>query len=120
MIAAPGSEFNKVLLRGFPKVSPQPFANGSKSYSKERIEVYSNEQTWILDNFIITKAYDVKGFKTVKTKIDKGHRIQFHEFIIRIKKGGKPLISFNELVNVTKTSFMAIQSMKNNKWIDVI
>ena len=95
------------------------FANGSKSYSKERIEVYSRERTWVVDNFKETKAYDVKGFKTVKTKIDKGHNAQFHKYINRIKNGGEPLIPFDEIINVTRTSFAAIESMKNNKWINV-
>ena len=27
------------------------FSNGSKKYSKERVEVYSQEKTWIVDNF---------------------------------------------------------------------
>ena len=51
------------------------FANGSKAYSKERVEVYSRERTWIIDNFRTTRAYGVKGFKNLKTKIDKGTQI---------------------------------------------
>ena len=95
------------------------FANGSKSYGKERIEVYSRERTWVIDNFKVTKAYGVKGFNTLKTKIDKGHKTQFHEYIKRVENGGKPLIPFDQLVNVTRASFMAIQSMKTNKWMEV-
>ena len=37
------------------------FSNGSKSYPKERIEVYSQERTLIMDNFRITKVMDLKG-----------------------------------------------------------
>ena len=96
------------------------FANGSKSYSKERVEVYSNERTWILDNYRSTKTYGVKGIKPLKTKIDKGHKTQFKKYISFIKNGGKPLIPFSEIINVTKTSFAAIQSMKDNKWINII
>jgi len=96
------------------------FANGSKSYSKERVEVYSNERTWILDNYRSTKTYGVKSFNRLKTKIDKGHKMQFQNYISFIKNGGKPLIPFNELINVTKASFAAIQSLKSNKWINII
>lgn len=95
------------------------FANGSKAYSKERIEVYSRERTWIMDNFRTTKAFGVKGFKNLKTRLDKGHKAQFHEYINRIQKGGEPLISFNELVNVTRASFAALQSLKEKRWIDL-
>lgn len=95
------------------------FSNGAKSYSKERVEVFSLERTFIVDNFRSTKAFGVKGFKNLKTRIDKGHKTQFHEFIQRIKQGGQPLIPFNEIVNVTKASFAALQSLKENRWIDV-
>jgi predicted dehydrogenase/threonine dehydrogenase-like Zn-dependent dehydrogenase len=95
------------------------FANGSKAYSKERLEVYSRERIWITDNFRTTKAFGVKGFKNIKTKIDKGHKVQFHKYIERIQNGGEPLIPFNEIVNVTKASFAAIQSLKEKRWIDI-
>lgn len=95
------------------------FSNGSKAYSKERVEVYSRERTWITDNFRTTKAFGVKGFKNLKTKIDKGHKVQFHEYINRIKKGGEPLIPFSEIINVTRASFAAIQSLKENRWIEL-
>ncbi|TFH24055.1 MAG: dehydrogenase [Bacteroidia bacterium] len=95
------------------------FANGSKSYSKERIEVFSQERVFVLDNFRTTTAYGVKGFKKLKTKMNKGHKAQFHTYIQRIKEGGDPLIAFSEMVNVTKASFAALQSLKEKQWIDV-
>ena len=95
------------------------FSNGSKKYSKERVEVYSQERTWIVDNYRKTEAFSVKGFKTLKTKLDKGHKNQFHELIQRTQNGGEPLIPINEIINVTKASFAAIESMKTRKWINV-
>jgi predicted dehydrogenase len=95
------------------------FSNGSKKYAKERVEVYSQERTWIVHNYQKTEAFGVKGFKTVKTKLDKGHKTQFHELIQRVQNGGKPLIPLAEIFNVTKASFAAIESMKNNKWVNV-
>lgn len=95
------------------------FANGSKSYSKERIEVFSRERIFIIDNFRSTKAYGAKGFKNIRTRVDKGHKTQFHEYIRRIKEGGEPLIPFSEIVNVTKASFAAIQSLKERRWVNL-
>lgn len=95
------------------------FSNGAKSYSKERIEVFSRERVYVMDNFRKTEGFGAKGFRNLKTKIDKGHKIQFHEYIRRIKEGGEPLISINEIVNVTKASFAAIESLKEKKWIDL-
>ena len=95
------------------------FSNGSKKYSKERVEVYSQKRTWIVDNYKKTEAFGVKGFKTIKTKLDKGHKNQFHELIRRTQNGGKPLIPIDEIINVTKASFAAIESMKTRTWINL-
>jgi len=95
------------------------FANGSKAYSKERLEVYFDEKTIIMDNFRKTKGYGTKGFSGLSTKLDKGHKSQFTQLGQLAKKGGDPLISFDEIVNVTKASFAAIESLKTNAWIDL-
>lgn len=95
------------------------FSNGSKAYSKERVEVYSQERTLVMDNFRKTEGYGFKGFSNLKTKLDKGHKNQFHKLISQTKNGGSPLIPFDEIVNTTKASFAAIESLKQGKWIEV-
>jgi predicted dehydrogenase/threonine dehydrogenase-like Zn-dependent dehydrogenase len=95
------------------------FANGAKSYSKERVEVYSEERVFVVDNFRSTKGFGVKGFKNLKTKIDKGHKAQFHEYIKRIQRGGEPLIPIREIINVTRSAFAAVASLKERKWIEI-
>jgi len=95
------------------------FANGSKSYSKERVEVFSQERTIIMDNFRVTEGFGTRGFSKLKTKLDKGHTNQFLALIDRVKNGGAPLISMEDLVNTTKASFAAIESLKENKWIEL-
>lgn len=95
------------------------FANGSKSYAKERVEVYSQERTAIINNFTRSEGFGFKGFKSLKTSLDKGHKAQFTELISRVKKGGEALIPFHELVNTTRASFAALQSLKENRWVDV-
>jgi len=95
------------------------FANGSKSYSKERVEVYSQEKTITMDNFRETRGYGTKGFSKLKTKLDKGHAKQFQLLTERAEKGGEPLIPFDEIVNTTKASFAALESLKTGDWVDV-
>lgn len=95
------------------------FSNGSKAYSKERIEVYTQERTAIIDNFRVTQGFGFKGFSKLKTKLDKGHKAQFSQLIERVKDGGQALIPFDELVNTTRASFAAIESMKQKKWINI-
>ena len=94
------------------------FANGSKAYSKERIEAYNQEKTMVIDNWRTLKGYGVKGFSKTKTKLDKGHKNQFKMLVESIKTG-KPIIPFDEIINTTKASFAAIQSLKEGKWVEV-
>jgi predicted dehydrogenase/threonine dehydrogenase-like Zn-dependent dehydrogenase len=93
------------------------FSNGNKSYSKERVEVYSQERVLILDNFRHLEGYGFKGFSSMKTSLDKGHKNQFEKLVQTIQNGGSPLIPFEEIVNTTQASFAAIQSLKERKWI---
>tara|TARA_R100000935_G_scaffold58092_1_gene93874 strand:- start:9067 stop:11184 length:2118 start_codon:yes stop_codon:yes gene_type:complete len=94
------------------------FSNGSKAYSKERVEIYSQERTLIMDNWRKLKAFGFKGGNQ-SSKQDKGHYNQFKELLDQQRKGGYPIISFDEIVNTTKASFAAIESLKNGKWIEI-
>ena len=95
------------------------FANGSKEYSKERVEVFSMEKTLVMDNFRTTIGYGFKNFSKLKTSIDKGHVNQFSLLLERLKNGGEQLIPFDSLLNTTKASIAAIESLKENKWINI-
>jgi len=95
------------------------FSNGSKAYSKERIEVYSQDRTAIIDNFRSTIGFGFQGFSKFKTSLDKGHKTQFRLLIERVKNGGDALIPMEELVNTTKASFAAIESLKQRQWITI-
>jgi len=95
------------------------FSNGSKSYSKERVEVYSQDRTLVMDNFRETTGYGFKGFSKMKTKLDKGHNEQFRLLNERLKTGGASLIPFEELVNTTKASFAAVKSLKRHSWTGI-
>lgn len=93
------------------------FSNGAKSYSKERVEIFSQEKVLIIDNWRSLKGYGINGFSRQKSKLDKGHKNQFDMFINNIKNGAPELISFENIVNTTVASFAAIESLKQNKWV---
>lgn len=94
------------------------FANGNKAYSKERIELFSEERTIVLDNWRKLKIF---GFKSKGSggKQDKGHFNQFKELLVQQITGGSPVISFDEIINTTKATFAAIESLRSNGWIDI-
>jgi len=95
------------------------FANGSKSYSKERVEVFSQEKILILDNWRELKGYGIKGFSKLKSSMNKGHQAQFSLLNDRILKGGEPIIPIDSIINTTKASFACIKSLKENCWVDI-
>ncbi len=95
------------------------FSNGSKSYSKERLEVYSEERTLVLDNWRKLKGYGFNGFSSESSSQDKGHSEQFRRLISTVENGGEPIIPFDEIVNTTRASFAAIESLKIGNWVQI-
>lgn len=95
------------------------FSNGNKSYSKERLEIYFDEKNIIMDNFRVTTGYGVPSFSTLKTNQDKGHKAQFDQLVQSLQSGGSPLVPFDQIINTTKASFAAIESLKSNAWVNV-
>jgi predicted dehydrogenase len=95
------------------------FANGSKAYSKERIEVYTQEKTLVLDNWKSLKGYGFKGFTSASSSQNKGHAKQFKLLMDSMKQGGSAIIPIDEIVNTTQASFAAINSLKLGSWVQV-
>lgn len=95
------------------------FANGSKAYPKERVEVFSQNRVFVLDNWRELTGYGVKGFGRMRGRMDKGQKNEFALLNDRVRNGGEALIPFESIVNTTRASFAAIRSLKERKWVDV-
>ena len=95
------------------------FSNGSKAYSKERIEVYHQEKTLVMDNWRKLHGFGFSSFNSSSSGQDKGHQNQFDLLLSSIQNGGDQIISFDEIVNTTKASFAAIESLKKGAWVNV-
>ena len=95
------------------------FANRSKSYVKERVEVFSQEKVLVLDNWRKLEGFGVKGFSKMTGTMDKGHKRQFALLNERLQKGGEALIPFESIVNTTRASFACIESLKKKAWVEV-
>ena len=96
------------------------FANGSKRYPKETLEVFGDGRVIRLENFRATRGYGFKGFRSFRTwRQDKGHRAEIGAFVNAVASEGPLLIPFDEIVNVTKASFAAMESARTAKVIAV-
>lgn len=95
------------------------FANGSKAYAKERIEVYSQGRTLVLDNFKSLTGYGFRGFSRLSGRQDKGHAEQCRQLIQAVRSGGPPPIPFGELVNTSQATLAALRSLQESRWVSV-
>jgi len=94
--------------------SLQYFTNGNSKYPKEKVDVFSGGKIVTIDNFKIMYGYGFKGFTKLKTKgQDKGHKKEMSQWIENCVSKGAPIIDFEEILNVTKASFAAADSLKN-------
>ncbi|MBE9546416.1 MAG: Gfo/Idh/MocA family oxidoreductase, partial [Proteobacteria bacterium] len=81
------------------------FANGNKSFPKERLEVFCGEKILQLDNFKVLRGCGWKGFKKMKLwRQDKGHRNEIRSFVNAVEHGNPSPIPFEEIIEVTKIS----------------
>lgn len=89
------------------------YANGSKSMTKEYIEVFSAGISATLNDFKELKIYG-KG-KPVKEKLinqNKGQKAMVNAFVNGLLNEGKAPIPFQDIVAVTQTCFKVLESIK--------
>ncbi|MGE3182930.1 MAG: bi-domain-containing oxidoreductase, partial [Phycisphaerae bacterium] len=95
------------------------WANGGKSFPKEKVEVFSEGRVAVIDNWRTLKCFDWPNGPRLKTKQDKGHRAEIAQFIHRIQHGGEPLIPYHDLEMVTLASFAAVEAARTGERIAI-
>lgn len=81
------------------------FANGHKSFPKERIEVFGGGRILQLDNFRALHQFGWSGRRTMRQwRQDKGHVAGAQAFVDAVRKGGAAPIPFEELIEVSRVS----------------
>ena len=96
------------------------FANGSKSYPKEQLEVFTDGRVLSMENFRVTRGYGFRGFKKYKTpRQNKGHEQEVAAFIRQVATGGSSPIPFEELVRATEASFAVVESAQGGQVVDL-
>jgi len=85
------------------------FANGSKIYPKERLEVFTASKVFRLDNFRKLKAWGVPGFRSRRNFVqDKGQVACCSSFLNAIESGGSSPIPPSELFEVQRWLLRAV------------
>lgn len=94
------------------------FSNGSKFLTKEYIEIYQTNTTYIIKDF---KELEIWGKTKSNKKLlnqDKGQTLMVQSYIESLKTG-KPLISSNELFQVSLATFKVLESLRSNQSIQI-
>lgn len=88
------------------------FANGHKSYPKEKLDVFVGGKILSLNNYKILEGYGWSQFKKMKLwNQDKGHQAGVQEFINAVKSGVNP-IPVDEIFEVTKTTLDIVEQLR--------
>jgi predicted dehydrogenase/threonine dehydrogenase-like Zn-dependent dehydrogenase len=87
-------------------------ANGDKSYSKERVEVFGAGRVAVLDDFRRLELIRGGRKRVFRSPLrqDKGHRGEWEAFAAAIRNGSQSPILFSEIVNTMMATFALEES----------
>ena len=102
-------------------VRKNPFANATKETKPEPVRNNVPFQSNYNEPPKKTTGSNLPPPKsnTVNKEYD-GNQNQFNQLIASIQNGGNQIIPMDEIVNTTKASFAAIESLKTGTWINII
>ena len=86
-------------------------ANGDRSVSKERVEVFSAGKVAVLDDFRTLELVQDGKRKVARGAQDKGWSNEWKAFALAIREGGQPPILYEHLFGVTQATFAAVESL---------
>jgi len=95
-------------------------ANGDRSVAKERVEVFCGGKVAILDDFRSLETVEDGKRKEVKGRQDKGWVDEWKAFARAIREGGEPPVPYEQLIGVTKSTFAAVESIRNSSAKSII
>ena len=89
-------------------------ANGSKSFPKERLEVFAGGRVLQLDNFRKLTGFGWPGFKKMNLwRQDKGQRACASAFIQAVSAGGIAPISLDEIFESSRVSIEVAMALSS-------
>ena len=89
-------------------------ANGDKSFSKERLEVFCGGKVAVLDDFRTLEMIENGKRTLVRRPQDKGWVNEWRVLTKAIVEGGVPPIPYEHLVGITRATFQAVDSLRKS------
>jgi predicted dehydrogenase/threonine dehydrogenase-like Zn-dependent dehydrogenase len=113
-------EDNLLLTFVFPDGSLgslEYLANGDRSFSKERVEVFTSGRVGVLDDFRYLELVAGGQRKSTRSPLlqNKGHREAWAAFLAAVRDGGPPPIPYDQLFAVSRATFTALRALREGQ-----
>ena len=93
--------------------SIQYYANGHRSFPKERVEVFAAGQILQLENFRVLRGFGCPGFRSFRTwRQDKGHATCVQAFLRAVESGAPSPIPAEEIFEVSRVAIDLAEGFK--------
>ena len=92
-------------------------ASGDRAAGKERLEVFGQGKTSVLDDFRSLELTSGGRTRKINSRLraDKGHRGQWRAMVDAVRCGTPSPIPFSELISTTLATFRAMDSLQSGK-----
>ena len=96
-------------------------ANGDRSFSKERVEIFGGAGVAVLDDFrrLELVRHGRKEIVHARWRQDKGHRAEWASFAQAVQRGTEAPISLNDVIGSTLATMRVAESIATGKPIAV-
>lgn len=94
-------------------------ANGDPSFPKEYMEVFCGHGIAVMDDFKEVRLIRKGKTRRMRMKQDKGHKEELRAFVEAVLTGGDMPIPFESIVATTLTTFRILDSLEENRPLDV-
>jgi predicted dehydrogenase len=93
--------------------SIQYYANGHRSFPKERVEVFASGRILQLENFRVLRGFGFPGFRGFRTwRQDKGHAACVQAFLRAVGSGGPSPIPAEEIFEVSRVAIEVAEGFR--------
>lgn len=85
------------------------FANGSKTFPKERVEVFAGGRVLQMNNYRELRGFGWPGFNRERSLVqDKGQKALVAAFVHAVRVGGQAPIDFDEIIEVSLATIRCV------------
>ncbi len=95
-------------------------AEGDKSLAKERVEIFSEGKSFVLDDFRSATSYQNGREEVMKLRSqDKGQREEVRAVCALVREGGVAPIALDDLETTTRATFRILESLRTGLPVEV-